>query len=774
MRNIILACVLACNFTDSTCAVETLAQVAKYSKAHSEFIDSDYKGGPNEVYYPYFENYFVAQKPSFWTRLLQWFGYGKTNDLFDTAHVKQLIYEVIQRRELEAFYGKHVVTLPLGAGEHLVVFGDLQGAFHSFVRDLLELEKLGIVSDDFKIKQGYYFVFNANVIGRTPYNLELLAIILTLMQKNPAQVIYIRGAYEDENYGGQSFTRQLFNLGELNAKDKNSLGSLFERFLNTLPYAAYVNYKEGKELFRISGYGRDREAINERMMGNYFKRPATETFVYRLENKLPASHDIHVRAMIKSVDGTEDIIAPEAIKLLDPYGGATTWTSFSSPTQLHNKISNFYNDSFIIIDLGENLSDAIINVYSRDIRTDDPFVQTKRFMLQRGDELLPGMKPQDVRNTINIGSTLDLTKIVAITGRAVRQGILSCVQEHNKQQGQEPKLKVFILDDGYSPAKAHENIDYLMQEEKIDIFLLPVGSPTLYASLDLLKAGSIVTLFPVTGAQEFRVPDLPGIINLRASYREEVYALVPYLIKRHAAKRFVFFYQDDVYGMTPMQVAREILLEQGITEWTEIPYNRNTTDFKEVVERIIKAQPDALGLFSSAAPTAEMLRQLGIRPLVGIQVFGTSFLADDAFKRFSEDLGYKYVFARAVPNPQESDWPIADEYRTIMQQQGHKISPFSFEAYIGTSLLYHALPSLRGVVNHETVRTYFENLKDFSYKGLKLNFDPLTRGLMQDVWLDTGKTTWIKVSSPEATYREEMRIKSRLQPDAPDFEEEEG
>lgn len=41
-----------------------------------------------------------------------------------------------------------------------------------------------------------------------------------------------------------------------------------------------------------------------------------------------------------------------------------------------------------------------------------------------------------------------------------------------------------------------------------------------------------------------------------------------------------------------------------------------------------------------------------------------------------------------------------------------------------------------GPINHESVLAQFESLKDYSFKGFTLNFDPQDRQISKRVWLD--------------------------------------
>jgi hypothetical protein len=77
-----------------------------------------------------------------------------------------------------------------------------------------------------------------------------------------------------------------------------------------------------------------------------------------------------------------------------------------------------------------------------------------------------------------------------------------------------------------------------------------------------------------------------------------------------------------------------------------------------------------------------------------------------------------------------------------MDKINHPYNIYCLESYICTSLYLEALKSFKGVGTTEQIIEYFESFKNFSYKGLTMNFNPKTRDLGQSVWLELNENTW--------------------------------
>ena len=86
--------------------------------------------------------------------------------------------------------------------------------------------------------------------------------------------------------------------------------------------------------------------------------------------------------------------------------------------------------------------------------------------------------------------------------------------------------------------------------------------------------------FPLTGASFLRKPDLTNIVHWEVSYKDEGKALTKYAIEKLNAKSFAVLYQEDVYGRSGFQGVKEVFQEFKINDIVELPYERNTSDFK--------------------------------------------------------------------------------------------------------------------------------------------------------------------------------------------------
>ncbi len=274
--------------------------------------------------------------------------------------------------------------------------------------------------------------------------------------------------------------------------------------------------------------------------------------------------------------------------------------------------------------------------------------------------------------------------------------------------------------------------------------LAPVGSPTLLASVDLIKDKKILVLFPQSGSLAFRKPELTHIINVRASFHDEGRLLTEYVLEHHHPKNFVFFYQDDEFGISILEGAQDALKKAHVAPSTEVSYLANTTYFKGAAEKIREANPDAIGFFATGPATLQLIRDLGVEFFANKIIYAVSSVGDTATVKVLKDRGLTMIIGHVIPDPKTSTVPIVEEYREELQKQGLKEDVFSLETYITTSITFDAMRALKGEITMQKLIDHFENMKNYEYKGLILNFNPQRRTLAHHLWIDIGEGPWIE------------------------------
>jgi ABC-type branched-subunit amino acid transport system substrate-binding protein len=701
---------------------------------------------------PLYARYHTALAPSVWRSLMEFFRIEPAI-LVSQSYLEELLEVVVAQRKKRVNLEEHLMSLKTPESAHVICWGGIRGAVHSWIRCLEELKRQEIIDDTLKIiKPEYYFCILGNALEGSPYLIETLVLAITLLMKNPDRVFYLKGDFNEgpEAWRTSSLAREI-NL-RMPRLMKNS--SLISRFLDSLPLALYISGEDASEdLIRFSHTGRADERIDLGYMGNFFLHAQGERlrrFYHRTTTKTKTENNPTVKAIVKGNPGNEVVARmSKGLTLLEPDHGATAWLVRSSPTVAQQAMSELFYDAYVDVAVGKTIEETTIALFNRDMR--DPqsaFTRSAVYNIVSGQRITDALDQSSaLTQTINLGSTMALTRGVSVMGERVKRGMSVALSDINSAGGiRGALLRPYVLDDEYTPRLARQNIERLLQKG-ITVDILPIGSPTLESYLDLIKTGSVFVFFPVTGGPQFRDPALKNIIHFRPSYTEEARALMTHFVDTYGARRFAFFYQDDGYGRGPLGAAHALLKERGISEWLDVSYNRTDVIFKEKARQIQEYQPEVIVLFSTGNQTRELIRQLGVDTLVNKWLAGISFLAEDSFKRYVRQRGLMIAFAQIVPNPAHSDLPIVREYRAAMDAQRFEYDTFSLEGYIATRLYCSILEKQEGTAPAEVMQA-LEAVRDRDFGGIPLSFDPQKRELSHTIWLELNTIDWKEVRLP--------------------------
>lgn len=308
---------------------------------------------------------------------------------FDPSKLKALLSSLVTTRENSGYSGSYIIKLTPYPGTQFVIWGPLKGAFKSLVRDLTYLEKIGILGNDFKIRDPHvYFVFNGDVIDGSSDVLEVFMLVLSLMKANPHRVLYMRGSNEDHwQDGGLKDALQARAKGF--TRETIPLGGLVARFLDTLSLGLFIG-DSAQGLIRISSYPGDHKELDERSCSSILQSRLMNVAEICSLGK-PQKGQPNVKVIIKSENRLMSYKQHEGLMLVEPDRGAIAWSVFSGPTRYYQDNYEFFSDAFVILTTDKDSSDASLTLYNRDVRDFQDFKSVGSYLLTTG-QIIPQRK----------------------------------------------------------------------------------------------------------------------------------------------------------------------------------------------------------------------------------------------------------------------------------------------------------------------------------------------------------------------------------------------
>jgi len=352
---------------------KTLQQAQQYAAEHAEYPDADNTDWLN----PDYTSYYKKMVPSFFSKFLQKMNLQK-GPLWTPKDFEEGLEKVmaIQTKGHELIGG---MVLPESEPLRFVVWTDLRGSYHSFVRALTDLRSKNIIDDNFKITaKNTYFIINGNVVCGSPYILQTMTIIFELIIKNPENVIYQRGAQQNtliwETCGLGAALKELSGV-------KSTNDPLFEKvnlYIQAMPYALYIRDPKTDDVVRISPYNKIIEDDFEEKLGSFATDIKTGKFFwYSTLEKKPSQPKITLRTIVEGYEvlKTVEPMGPLEVTKREK-GNVTVFHILSSQTRAIRQVYRYFYDAYGMIIFNGSLKGNFL-LMSRDVRTNEKdFSQT--------------------------------------------------------------------------------------------------------------------------------------------------------------------------------------------------------------------------------------------------------------------------------------------------------------------------------------------------------------------------------------------------------------
>jgi branched-chain amino acid transport system substrate-binding protein len=349
---------------------------------------------------------------------------------------------------------------------------------------------------------------------------------------------------------------------------------------------------------------------------------------------------------------------------------------------------------------------------------------------------------------IILGQSCALSGPAENLGLEMRAGLLAAFSKINDEGGVNGRDIILISrDDGYEPDRAIRNTRNLIQEENVFMLIGEVGTPTSEAVVPLVEEWKIPFFAPFTGAEFLRVPFRKYVINVRASYFQEMERLVSYLTQGKKIKRIACFYQNDSYGFSGLKGIEIALEKRGMKLVSKGSYERNTVAVMGGLRDINRAAPEAVVLVGAYSACAEFIK-LSKSKIKRKQIYcNISFVGTKSLQQALGGHGRDVIVSQVVPYPEDMEIPLVKEYVEAMSKYQHDypISFISLEGYIAGKLFFQIAGSVPGELTRENFISSMETTGRFDLGGLVLEFGPGDHQGMETIYLTEISPTLQKI-----------------------------
>jgi len=361
----------------------------------------------------------------------------------------------------------------------------------------------------------------------------------------------------------------------------------------------------------------------------------------------------------------------------------------------------------------------------------------------------PGVSSRDIK----IGMSAAFKGSSAGLGVELYRGAMAYYNEVNQRGGINGRtISVVALDDGYEPTPCVKNTIELVEREQVFFLSNYVGTPTLTRALPVIKRYAdrqVILVGNFTGAQPQREdPYVDQVFNIRASYRQEMMALVERFWQA-GARKFGVYYQIDAYGRSGTDGVARGLAQHGakiVSEATYVRGARFEDNMTPAVQALRQAGVDVVlctGAYQGCGAFIRTARDLGWTvPISNVSFVGSEAMLNLLLKQgqtSGRDYTQALVNSQVVPSYDDVSLPAVAEYRALMEKHNpqmpealrdakfvpEQLSFRSLEGFVNARVIVEGLRRTGPNPTRATFRQALESLKNFDLGiGAPLTFAP--------------------------------------------------
>ena len=328
---------------------------------------------------------------------------------------------------------------------------------------------------------------------------------------------------------------------------------------------------------------------------------------------------------------------------------------------------------------------------------------------------------------IVVGQSAALTGPTQTLGLGMKTGLETAFAEINATGGVGGRaLRLISRDDGYEPKRAADNARALLEQDKAFLLIGCVGTPTAVEIMPVTNAAGVHFFGAFTGAGALRTPYNPLVVNLRASYGQEIERLITLLVDGRGLKKIACFYQDDAYGQAGLKALQIALKKRARLPVALGLYTRNSTDVSGALKSILPAEPEAVVMIGTYGACAEFIRQARAAGLKEAAYCNISFVGTKALVEALGPEAEGVIISQVVPHPVGSAIPMVQAYRQALAKYAPGAAPdwISLEGYLAGHLFAALVGRSGPELTRESFAAALQNPAPLDLNGLTATFGP--------------------------------------------------
>lgn len=328
--------------------------------------------------------------------------------------------------------------------------------------------------------------------------------------------------------------------------------------------------------------------------------------------------------------------------------------------------------------------------------------------------ILPGLSGNAgaADKVVRIGNIIPLSGPSASVGQQGKNAREMAVEEINAAGGIKSlggaKLEMLYADSESKPEKGVAEAERMINTEKVHLLTGCWNSAVTYPTTAVAERYGIPFVVPVSVADKITEQGFKTVFRIAAKdgwWTRDQFAFLADVQKEFGTpiKKLAFVYENGDWGKGFAGQWRELAQKGGYEIVLDEPYPSTATDLSPVVQKIRRAQPDALLLVSNAADAILLTNTLAEYKVKLKAIIGSGGgHADPSFLTATGD-NARYLFDIVEWETDVNKPGVKEINAKFKERYGYNLAGESVDAYIATYVIADALERA-GSLDPEKIR----------------------------------------------------------------------
>jgi branched-chain amino acid transport system substrate-binding protein len=317
---------------------------------------------------------------------------------------------------------------------------------------------------------------------------------------------------------------------------------------------------------------------------------------------------------------------------------------------------------------------------------------------------------------LRVGLMLPYTGTFAALGNAITNGFKLAIEEgEGKVAGRD--IEYFTVDDESEPAKATDNVNRLVQRDKVDVLIGTVHSGVVMAMVKVARDSGTLLIIPNAGANAATGSQCaPNIFRTSFTNWQPAHPMGKVMYDRGHRKVVTLTWKYGA-GEESVESFKEAFTKLGGAIVKEMFLPFPNVEFQPFITEIASLKPDAVFVFFAGGGAVKFTKDYAAAGLKDkIPLYGSGFLTDgtlEAQGASAQGLLTTLHYGDGIENPKNKQFRYA-----YGRKYGVQADVYAVQGYDASLLLAGGLAAVRGSFgDKKALHSALEKVKIDSPRG---------------------------------------------------------